>query len=68
MAEILLKNYYNLFRSEAFYRIFIISAPASIKPKSVQNTDFLTQLGKWISAVPEPFKMKFIRNVEKLFP
>ena len=39
-----------------------------IKPKSVQNTDFVTQLGKWISAVPEPFRMKFSRNVEKLFP
>ena len=68
MAEILSKNYLNLFRSEAFYRRFIKSAPASIKPKSVQNTDFVTQLGKWISAVPEPFKMKFSTNVEKLFP
>ena len=68
MAEILSKNYQNLFRSEAFYRRFIISAPASIKPKSVQNTDFVTQLGKWISAVPESFRMKFSRNVEKLFP
>ena len=68
MAEILSKNYQNLFRSEAFYRRFIISAPASIKPKSVQNTDFVTQLGKWISAVPEPFRMKFSKNVEKLFP
>ena len=68
MAEILSKNYLNLFRSEAFYRRFIKSAPASIKPKSVQNTDFVTQLGKWISAVPEPFRMKFSRDVEKLFP
>ena len=32
------------------------------------NTDFVTQLGKWISVVPEPFRMKFSRNVEKLFP
>ena len=68
MAEILSKNYQNLFRSEAFYRRFIKSAPASIKPKSAQNTDFVTQLGKWISAVPEPFRMKFSTNVEKLFP
>ena len=51
-----------------FYRRFIISAPASIKPKSVQYTDFVTQLGKCISAVPKPFRMKFSRNVEKLFP
>ena len=36
--------------------------------ESVKNTDFLTELGKWISAVPEPFRMKFARNVEKLFP
>ena len=64
----IVEKHLNLFRSEAFYRRFIKSAPASIKPKSVQNTDFVTQLGKWISAVPEPFRMKFSTNVEKLFP
>ena len=31
MAEILSKNYLNLFRSEAFYRRYIKSAPVSIK-------------------------------------
>ena len=32
-----------------------------------KNTDFVTQLGEWISAVLEPFEMKFAENVEKLF-
>ena len=36
--------------------------------QSDKNTDFVTQLGKWISAVLEPFEVKFARNVEKLFP
>ena len=36
--------------------------------QSDKITDFVTQLGKWISAAPEPFDVKFARNVEKLFP
>ena len=34
---------------------------------SDKNTDFVTQLGKWISAGLEPFEVKFAENVEKLF-
>ena len=36
--------------------------------QSDKNTDFASQLGKWISAVLKPFEVKFARNVEKLFP
>ena len=36
--------------------------------QSDKNADFVTQLGKWISAVLEPFEVKFTINVEKLFP
>ena len=36
--------------------------------QSDKNTDFVTQLGKWISAVLKPFEVKFAKSVEKLFP
>ena len=36
--------------------------------QSDKNTDFVTQLGKWISAVLKPFEVIFVENVEKLFP
>ena len=35
--------------------------------QSDNNTDFLTQLGKWISGVFKPFEVKFVENVAKLF-
>ena len=52
MAEILSKNYWNLFRFEDFYRRFLISAPASIKPKSVKNTDFCHPIGQMDLSCP----------------
>ena len=63
MAEILSKNNWNIFRSESYYRRFVLSASVSSRAWSVENTDFLTRLGEWISAVPEPFRMKFFSNV-----
>ena len=36
--------------------------------QSDKNTDFVTQLGKLISAVLKPFEVIFVENVEKLFP
>ena len=36
--------------------------------QSDKNTDFVTQLGKWISAVLKSLEAKFARNLEKLLP
>ena len=68
MAEILSKNYWNLFRFEDFYRRFIISAPASIKPKSVKNTDFCHPIGQMDLSCPWTVQDEIFQKCRETIP